>query len=510
MEERGKLSACSAADASAEEEIWCLERVGKTSDWLRLFDDAEVTLGRALNVTYQLLSASYPLMISRQHCVLKQNEDGQWTVTDKKSLNGVWVNGERIAAERAWPLSAGDSVRLGVPVEGTQVEFEYVLIRDVLKAVSPFLLPPRPGTEATASSTTPRAKKAKRKLEGADSDSSESRAKLYCRSGGDCVQSRSPCPPPPPQAQTPPHMRPCEGPGPSVLPHSKLSPTHEQRHGDGNRLGHTQQQPASQGDPLQCKQAGRSVQKEEELKKRLEEALQEQRKVMEELKCSRQGFEEILQAKDKELEMTKEEKEQARAQKDEVVIQMTDVLENELQCIICSELFIEAVTLSCAHSFCLHCIEAWRKRSGACPICRQDIQSQSRSLVLDNCIDRMVESLSSELKERRQALITERKAQSTEKAVKAVVVISDDDASADSTFSSIDDSVMGMDDTFDESELFSDSQSLASPLDTSLSPCQGLQCFSLHYLTAVNKVAAYFISPNGQMTNQLLHHGEDT
>lgn len=74
----------------------------------------------------------------------------------------------------------------------------------------------------------------------------------------------------------------------------------------------------------------------------------------------------MLLAKNKELEVTKvwyfvqkvkalhqyavvfslyfllqEEKEKARAQKEEVVTQVTEVLENELQCIICSELFIE-------------------------------------------------------------------------------------------------------------------------------------------------------------------------
>lgn len=36
-----------------------------------------------------------------------------------------------------------------------------------------------------------------------------------------------------------------------------------------------------------------------------------------------------------------QEKEKAWAQKQEVVSQMTEVLESELQCIICSELFIE-------------------------------------------------------------------------------------------------------------------------------------------------------------------------
>lgn len=41
------------------------------------------------------------------------------------------------------------------------------------------------------------------------------------------------------------------------------------------------------------------------------------------------------------VNLLQEEKEKAKAQKEEVVTQVTEVLENELQCIICSELFIE-------------------------------------------------------------------------------------------------------------------------------------------------------------------------
>lgn len=118
---------------------------------------------------------------------------------------------------------------------------------------------------------------------------------------------------------------------------------------------------------------------------------------------------------------------------------MTEVLENELQCIICSELFIkarrqawfyyltggesygpaenpsvgsvslQAVILNCAHSFCSYCIEQWRKKKDECPICRQAILSQTRCLALDNCISSMVENLSLDMKARRQTLIAERK-----------------------------------------------------------------------------------------------------
>ncbi|KAJ8391555.1 hypothetical protein AAFF_G00088770 [Aldrovandia affinis] len=520
-------------EGSAKEEIWCLKRVGKTSDWLRLVENMEVTLGRALNVTYQLLSLSCPLMISRQHCLFKQNDDGQWTVTDKKSLNGVWVNGERIAAEKAWPLSAGDSVRLGVPVEGTQMEFEYELVQDRLEAVEPFLRGAQPGVEDTV---PPRAKQTKRRLEAEESDPAKLyRAKLYRCSAVDKSLGR-PCPAgelPPPAAQS--QAR--EAPGPSVAvarpegrrpaPHAKPSAARVLRRSDSPQTlrdsprQQQQQQQQHAGDEevpsaeepsaqpaiaqaeLRSQQPGRleeirelqaqqsvlqarlRTQEEQQLedvlhqeemrmevekrqlqevhlKKQLEDALQEQRKVIEELKCSRQGFEEILQAKDKELEMSKEEKEQARAQKEEVVIQMTDVLENELQCIICSELLIEAVTLSCAHSFCQYCIGAWRRRSAACPICRQDILSQARSLVLDNCIDRMVESLSTELKERRQALIAERKAAVAAVSAVAVVLISDDDTSYSSSSSTL-----GEDSTISESGSIAISESDMSDFGSS-------------------------------------------
>ncbi|XP_068433873.1 E3 ubiquitin-protein ligase rnf8 isoform X2 [Clinocottus analis] len=450
-------SSAAEEDDCSDSEVLCLMRVGRNSDWLRLFENTEVTIGRGLDVTHQLLSPSCPLMISRLHCNVKQREDGQWTVTDKKSLNGVWVNGNRIPAEESYQLRLGDSIQLGVPpaTSTTEVEFDYIFVQRPLKDIKHCLAKGhKEGAKAALVS-----KKTKRKLTVEEVEPSTSKPKLYRCSSADKSFAK-PCPLSPVKRQ-------------QRLSHSQVEETGVQevdRPFDGSntpcdldnlqmysqnilrlreQVDDTQRQVASlgvephQADPLRGEhvselhgqletlrakmhrmetleksfskrqlEAQKTQQQEELLKKQLEEALQEQKKVIDELALSRDGFEEILLAKNKELALTKEEKEQARAQKDEVVTQVTEVLENELQCIICSELFIEAVILNCAHSFCSHCIKQWRKKKDECPICRRAIQSQTRCLALDNCIDSMVENLSLDMKSRRQTLISERKGES--------------------------------------------------------------------------------------------------
>ncbi|KAF4082532.1 hypothetical protein AMELA_G00152600 [Ameiurus melas] len=459
MEELAKevssLSAEEGEETSKQNdgEIWCLKRIGKDSGWLQLFENTEVTIGRGLNVTHQILSVSCPLMISRNHCMFKQREHGQWTVTDNESLNGVWVNGTRISSRKPHVLQQGDLVRFGVPLDGSPVEFEYVLLHSSLDKIKDFL---SKTARAEVKALTSRPKKSKRKFGTDETEPNNSKAKLYRMSNTDKFDGL-PCHP----ATLPDQAGPSEPSGHfTQCSDSSQHLTSLKRYNENlkalkERMGATQKratelegQEASSLEQRQEMEAlqeqmkllqgelnsrqelarqsmeilkrnlceeerrlamERSQQKEDGLKKQLEEALKEHRKVIEELKHEREGFQEVLQAKDKELEVTKEEKERARAQKEEVVTQMTEVLENELQCIICSELFIEAVTLSCAHSFCQHCIADWRRRRDECPICRQPIVSQARSLVLDNCIDRMVENLSTVMRERRTALISQRK-----------------------------------------------------------------------------------------------------
>ncbi|XP_041108664.1 E3 ubiquitin-protein ligase rnf8-like isoform X3 [Polyodon spathula] len=425
-------------DEDTEKGIWCLRRVGKKCEWLLLNAKTEVTLGRGLAVTYQILSLACPLMISRNHCVFKQNEESQWTVTDKKSLNGVWVNGKRIEPCKVHVLNEGDTVQLGVPIEDKGVEYEYVLIKDQLQNVAPFL---HKTTQQDTEITVKRTKRKYRSGEFDSEDSSNSKEKVPLSSNEDKSRSRSslatemakqksnycesatPGPSSDPQeaiplqdTQDPTKLQPSSQSSAELarlqdnmkqiqrlkfkvkeaeqqaaslqaqqVPEPQLNQVEERLNVLRGQLHVEQQQQLLRVEMLektfyeeeQRLEDEKKLQVEESLEKKLDLALQEHRKVIEELRRSRKDFEEIIQAKDKELEETK------------------------------------AVTLNCAHSFCSHCINQWRKRKDECPICRQGIFAQTRSLVLDNCIDRMVENLSSEMKERRENLIRERKGESS-------------------------------------------------------------------------------------------------
>lgn len=91
------------------------------------------------------------------------------------------MNGSRIPAEEAHLLKLGDSIQLGVPVIGTKVEFDYVLVKRPLKDVKEFLA--KSQKEAPRASVPP--KKPKRKLVAEEVEPSTSKPKLYrCSSAG--------------------------------------------------------------------------------------------------------------------------------------------------------------------------------------------------------------------------------------------------------------------------------------------------------------------------------------
>lgn len=83
-------------------------------------------------------------------------------------------------------------------------------------------------------------------------------------------------------------------------------------------------------------------------------------------------------------------------------------MENELQCSICTELFIKAVTLNCSHTFCKYCINEWKKSRSICPICREEIRSECPTLVLDTYIDKVLDNIGNDAQEKRKAVVTQR------------------------------------------------------------------------------------------------------
>lgn len=113
-----------------------------------------------------------------------------------------------------------------------------------------------------------------------------------------------------------------------------------------------------------------------------------------------------MEEKDKELHRQKEVAKKREADAKQTVIQ---TMEDEFSCTICKELFFDATTLPCAHSFCEFCLRSWLKRKRTCPVCRRKVRVKAfRSVVLDSAIERIVDSMDDDTKERRRDLKRER------------------------------------------------------------------------------------------------------
>ena len=67
--------------------------------------DDVIHVGRGLSADVRLDDAT----VSRKHAVIVRRDDGV-VVLDDRSMNGVWVNGERVTEA---PLQDGDEILLG-------------------------------------------------------------------------------------------------------------------------------------------------------------------------------------------------------------------------------------------------------------------------------------------------------------------------------------------------------------------------------------------------------------
>merc|ERR550519_54109 len=86
-----------------------------------------------------------------------------------------------------------------------------------------------------------------------------------------------------------------------------------------------------------------------------------------------------------------------------------ELAETQLQCAVCSELFVEATAINCGHTFCNYCISEWKKKKANCPVCRTDIKQMVQCKILDEYADKLYDQFVGEAgKLQRKSLKEER------------------------------------------------------------------------------------------------------
>ena len=94
-------------------------RAGESFDLDRVTDE-NCVIGRS-DVPENHLKIREDTKVSRVcHAEIKRSPRGEYSIIDNDSVNGVWVNDERVAPQIPTVLRAGDRIRLGV------TELEYV------------------------------------------------------------------------------------------------------------------------------------------------------------------------------------------------------------------------------------------------------------------------------------------------------------------------------------------------------------------------------------------------
>ena len=71
---------------------------------------------------------------------------------------------------------------------------------------------------------------------------------------------------------------------------------------------------------------------------------------------------------------------------------MLDLLDSELSCCICYEVFVEPVRLPCLHAFCEACVLQNEENQTKCPLCRATYTVGRKDTLLAGCIQNIIES----------------------------------------------------------------------------------------------------------------------
>ncbi|CAG9801659.1 unnamed protein product [Chironomus riparius] len=69
-------------------------------------------IGRGFGTTINILS----LFVSRQHCVMYMEDDGNWYIRDCETMNGTFINDEKIQPNIDYLLNLNDKIGFGISI----------------------------------------------------------------------------------------------------------------------------------------------------------------------------------------------------------------------------------------------------------------------------------------------------------------------------------------------------------------------------------------------------------
>ncbi|KAL9954152.1 hypothetical protein ACROYT_G041653 [Oculina patagonica] len=405
------------------------------------------------------MSKTTPLMISRRHATVSVSA-GKWTITDHESLNGVFINGSRIQPNTHHVLEPGDKIAFGVGIDTSPPEFEY-MFEHAGKGRK------RCADTALSSSKGSSVKQRKILAESGSnvnllSSSTDhpavheaiSKAEEKIQKLKVSLEEKEKC-----HADVVLQLEQTEKDLQAKLLDQKATLEQEKQELENalktlfaeklvQKEEQLNQELKSQKESLIAEKEQVEVQLQEELNRKLEEKdkelenkLTRQKEALEKVIAEKEARQNMLhvelenykasqarmqdlEANERRMESTLQELRQIVESKNEELLKqqeetkrveeatrktVIEQMEDEFTCIICQDLFINSTTLPCAHSFCEYCLQSWLQKKNNCPICRQPIMGRPvRSLVLDNAIAKMVESMDEETKTRRQTVSQER------------------------------------------------------------------------------------------------------
>jgi len=413
------------------------------SNFIYLSSAKPTIIGRVIadDVNTRMLSKSTPLMISRRHATVTF-ENGKVFVVDHSSLNGVYIRNKRIRSGVKAEVKIGDRVAFGCGIDkGSPPEFEYYVenAQSKHKTANPNLSASplkrkrffEPPSITIIESNTAQIKEQEQKIKSL-SESLQEKEKQHKNMLSQFEETQSDLL--------------------KQLENSKLQLENERQEAElhlkgllENQLNEQESALKSQFDmqirDLELEKTLVETNLQQELSKKLsekDEAYQkelekqklelettiyakesEKSNLLSELRAKEQVIEKYqsVEENQKQLEQCLQELRDEISEKENQLEQQKEItkkveidakqsamlcMEDEFSCIICSHYFIEATTLPCAHTFCSFCLWEWLKKKKNCPVCRRKMKGKAvRSLVLDSCVEKLVETFSDAEKEAR-------------------------------------------------------------------------------------------------------------